>query len=304
MTDFHGLSVLARGAIRALHWRALLLWWASLSLVALVAALPLYALLDAQLSHAIDAPRYAHALSLLVLGEVVGGAAKDRGTVWGVLAALWGTALLWPWLTGVMVAAVRLGRGVRLFALAAEGMREYGRQLRLMLWSLLPLAPFVAAGVWLVHVARERRFDAVLESTVHWTERGALLAAVLLCLVPYLLTELTRARIAARDDSRSVVVHWWRALKLYLRRPLATWALSLAILVLGALLIAALGWLRIAASGAGWGAWWLALGVTQLITLAGGWLRLARLQVLAQLVDDDATQRAIEAEAWRYDEAA
>ena len=42
MTDFHGLSVLARGAIRALHWRALLLWWASLSLVALVAALPLF----------------------------------------------------------------------------------------------------------------------------------------------------------------------------------------------------------------------------------------------------------------------
>lgn len=74
--------------------------------------------------------------------------------------------------------------------------------------------------------------------------------------------------------------------------------------MLGALLIAALGWLRIAASGAGWGAWWLALGVTQLITLAGGWLRLARLQVLAQLVDDDATRRAIEAEAWRYDEAA
>ncbi|SEM10378.1 hypothetical protein SAMN05428989_3059 [Pseudoxanthomonas sp. GM95] len=293
MNRFNWLGVVVRGALRALHWRALLLWWASLSLVALVAALPVYGLLDAQLSHSFDAPRYAHGLDLTALGDVMAAASKDGAPRWGMVAGLFFTVLLWPWLTGVMVAAVRLGRGARLFVLAAEGMREYGRQLRLVLWSLLPLAPFVALGVWLVHLARERRIDAILASTANWTERGALVIAVLLFLLPYVLTELTRARIGTRDDSRSVVVHWWRSLKLYVRRPFAAWGTSLLIGVLGALLLAALGWLRIGASGAGWGAFFLALGITQVTTLALGWLRLARLQVLAQLVDNDAARRAV-----------
>jgi hypothetical protein len=293
MNRFNWLGVVFRGALRALHWRALLLWWASLSLVALVAALPVHGLLDAQLSHALDAPGHAHALDLTALGDVIGAASRDAAPRWGMVSALFFTALLWPWLTGVMVAAVRLGRGARLFVLAAEGMREYGRQLRLMLWSLLPLAPFVALGVWLVHIARERTLDAILPSTATWTVRGALIVAVVLFLLPYVLTELTRARIGTRDDSRSVVVHWWRALKLYWRRPFAAWGTSLMIGVLGALLLAALGWLRIGASGAGWGTFFLALGITQATTLAMGWLRLARLQVLAQLVDNDAARRAV-----------
>jgi hypothetical protein len=293
MNRFNWLGVVVRGGMRALHWRALLLWWASLSLVAVVAAVPVYGLLDAQLSHAFDAPRYAHALDLTALGDVMGAASRDGAPRWGMVSALCFTVLLWPWLTGVMVAAVRLGRAARLFVLAAEGMREYGRQLRLMLWSILPLAPFVALGAWLVHIARDRVRDVILPSDAQWGMRGALAAAVLLFLVAYVLTELTRARIATRDDTRSVVVAWWRSLKIYWRRPLALWGVSLLVGLVGALVLAGLGMLRIDVSGAGWGHFALALLVTQFTTLAMGWLRLARLHVLAQLVDNDAARRAV-----------
>lgn len=285
---FTVLRVAAGACVQALHWRALLLWWASLSIVALIAVVPMFGFLDAQLSNTIGAPRHAHALDVIAIGDLVAAWRDNAAPRTGALAALFVTVLSWPWLTGLMVAAVRLPRGTPMSTLAAEGLREYGRQLRLVLWSVIVLAPFVALGAWLLHIAGEHATQAIVPAVAGRWEGIAKAFAVLLVLPAYILVDLTRARIAVRDDTRSVVKAWWRALKLNLRRPIAVWLLTLLVCIAGGCVVLLLAALRVMASGAGTGHLVLALLLSQCLVIAIGWLRLARLQVLARAVLADA----------------
>lgn len=276
----------------ALQWRVLVLWMIALGVVALIAAFPVWRALDGALGHTIDAARHAVGLDALALADLTRVFDKDTSVGFGVLVSLVLSLLLSPWLTGVMLAGIRYGRAGRLGVLAGEGMREYGRQLRLMIWSLLPLGIAIGLGSWWMDIAATHAEEAVLASSARNGDRLALVGAVLVFILAHAGIELTRARIAVLDDTRSVIRAWWRSFKLFLRRPFAVLGLYLLVCVIGLALALALAWLRSRVAGIGWGAFVLAVFCAQLVVAALAWVRLARLRALAAVVEDDAARRA------------
>lgn len=276
----------------ALQWRVLLLWLLALGAAALVAVFPFWQALDGALSRSVDAARYASGLDAVALADLGRMFGKDGGIGVGVLAGGLLSLLLSPWLTGVMLAGIRGGRTARLGALAGDGMREYGRQLRLMIWAIVPLGIAIGLGAWWFDLADTHAEQAVLAASAKHGHRLALAGALLALLLAHAGIELTRARIAVRDDTRSVIRAWWRSLKLFLRRPWAVLGLYLLACVIGFAVVLALAWLRTRVAGIGWGSFALALLCTQAVVAALAWVRLARLRALAALVDDDAARRA------------
>lgn len=276
----------------AVQWRVLLLWVVALGLAALVAVFPFWQTLDGALGNTIDAARHARFLDALALADLVRAFGKSDSLGFGVIASGLISLLLSPWLAGVMLAGIRQGRAGRLGTLAGEGMREYGRQLRLMIWSLLPLGIALGLGAWWMNIAGTHADEAILASVAERAQRWALIAAVAVFVLAHAGIELTRARIAVRDDTRSVIRAWWRSLKLFLRRPLAVFGLYLLVCVIGLVIVLALAWLRTRVAGIGWGQFALALLCTQLVVAALAWLRLARLRALAAVVEDDAARAA------------
>lgn len=276
----------------ALQWRVLVLWLVALGLVALIAAFPMWRLLDGALSETIDAARYATHLDAIAIADLIQASRTDTAIGFGVIVSLLLSVLLSPWLTGVMLAGIRQGKAGRLGTLAGEGMREYGRQLRLMIWSLLPLGIALALAGWWMNLAGSKGESAILASAADSAHRWALIGSVAVFVLAHAGIELTRARIAVRDDTRSVIKAWWRSLKLFLRRPLAVLGLYLLVCVVGFAVVLALGWLRTRLAGVTWGGLALAVLGTQLVVAAMAWMRLARLRALAGVVEDDAARAA------------
>lgn len=274
----------------ALQWRVLVLWLVALGLIALVAAFPFWRVLDGALSQTIDAARYATGLDAIALADLMQAFSKDGAFGFAAVVSLLLSVLLSPWLTGVMLAAIRLGKAGRLGTLAGEGMREYGRQLRLMIWSLLPLGIAVGLGAWWMDIATKKGEAAILASVADSAHRWALIGTVAVFVLAHAGIELTRARIAVRDDTRSVIRAWWRSFKLFLRRPLAVLGLYLLVCVIGFAIVLALAWLRTRVAGIGWGGLALAILSAQLVVAAMAWMRLARLRALAAVVEDDAAR--------------
>nr|WP_295381532.1 hypothetical protein [Pseudoxanthomonas sp.] len=276
----------------ALQWRVLVLWMVALGVVALIAAFPVWRALDGALSQTVDAARHAVGLDALALADLGKVFDKDASVGFGVLISLVLSLLLSPWLTGVMLAGIRYGSAGRLGVLAGEGMREYGRQLRLMIWSLLPLGIAIGLGSWWMEMAGTHAEQAVLASSARNGDRLALAGAVLVFILAHAGIELTRARIAVLDDTRSVIRAWWRSFRLFLRRPFAVLGLYLLVCVIGFAVALALAWLRSRVAGIGWGAFALAVVCAQLVVASLAWVRLARLRALAAVVEDDAARRA------------
>ncbi|GGD51182.1 hypothetical protein [Pseudoxanthomonas indica] len=278
--------------VGALHWRVLLLWLVALGLIALVAAFPVWRALDGALSNTVGAAAYAQALDAFALVDLSRVLGKDASVGFGVVVSGVLSVLLMPWLTGVMLAGIRLGKAGRLATIAGEGMREYGRQLRLMIWSLLPLGIALGLGAWWMNIASSHADEAILASVAERGQRWALIAAVLVFVLAHAGIELTRARIAVRDDTRSVIRAWWRSLMLYLRRPFAVLGLYLLTCVIGFAVVLGLAWLRTRVAGVNGVGLLLAVLGAQAVVAAMAWTRLARLRALAAVVLDDAQRRA------------
>lgn len=279
----------------ALQWRVLLLWVVALGLVALLAAFPFWRTLDGALSNTLGAAGYARALDALALADLSKAFDKDGSAGYGMLASGLLSLLLMPWLTGVMLGGIRFGRTGKLGSLAAEGMREYGRQLRLMIWALLPLGIAIGLGMWWMDIAATKGDEAILAADAKVAHRWALIGAVAVFVLAHASIELTRARIAVRDDTRSVIRAWWRSLRVFFRRPIAVLGLYLLVCVIGFAVVLLFSWVRLRIAGIGWGAFVLAIVATQLIVAALAWTRLSRLRALAAVVLDDAARAAMKA---------
>lgn len=276
----------------ALQWRVLALWLLGLGMIALVAVFPVWRALDQTLSNTIGAAGYARVLDAFALVDLSRVLGKDASVGFGVIASALLSVLLMPWLTGVMLAGIRLGKAGRWSTIAGEGMREYARQLRLMIWSLLPLGIALGLGAWAMNIAGSHGEEAILASVAERAQRWALITAVAVFVLAHAGIELTRARIAVLDDTRSVIRAWWRSLRIYLRRPFAVLGLYLLTCVIGFAVVLGLGWLRTRVAGIGWGGLALAVLGAQAVVAAMGWMRLARLRALAAVVLDDAARRA------------
>jgi len=288
-----GLRAAFAGLGNALQWRLLLLWTLGLLLPAVLATLPLWRALAARFDHAVGADAIAARVDVPAIADVVVGLGPAGGALGASLAASGLFALLLlPWLHGMTLASIRAGHRLGFAGLLHGGLAEYWRMLRMTLWSLLPLGAALALGSLAMKAADERAATAILEADAESVQRLALGAMLVLFLVAHATVEAARGVLGAEPARRSVVRAWGRGVLLLLRRPLAMSLGYLLPTLVGVLLAAGFGALRLAGAGPSWTALLAGFGLAQLLAASLAWGRSARLFALADLARHDAQRRA------------
>jgi hypothetical protein len=288
-----GFKALLRAMRAALQWR-LLLWWTLLLLLpAIVAALPAWQMLSANLDHAIHASRLAARLDMVAIADLLGSIRERWGAAMGAggLAALALTLLLSPLLAGMTVACARQPFGqprLGMSALLAGGAQEYGRMLRMLVWAAVPLGIAAFASGIAFDMAGRVAEAAILESEARRASWIATAVAALVLLVVHATIDAGRA-VLARDKRRSsAVLAWGAGLKLLLRRPLALLGTYLLTTAVGLFVAALLALARLQVPALGTGGTLAAFLLTQLAVVVLGWMRCARLFALMALARDQA----------------
>jgi hypothetical protein len=279
-----GFGVLISAMLEALQWRLLLLWLLIMLLPATVVALPFWRVLAGLLDHSVHVAAWAQHVDAMMFGDV--GFALSDNVGWLGGTAMLGLAIALaasPFLNGMIIGSGRAGRALGFAALLHGGLVEYGRMFRLMLWSLLPYLAVGGVAMLSSHVVDKRVERAVLQSQADlWVDigRGCLLAAFVLaqCIV-----ESARAAFIADITLRSATRAMGRGLDQLLRRFFRTLGFYLLISAVGFALAAAAGVARIHVAAVGGAGFFMALLLSQLIVAALGWMRIARLLALASL---------------------
>jgi len=268
----------------ALQWRLMLLWLLALLLPALVAALPLWRMLGAAFDRSVSAPMLARRLDLVAITDVIGLHTQHASALSaGGIVALLLTLLLSPLLTGAAITAARAPAPLGFAALAAGGVREYGRLARMLAWAVVPLGLAAMLGGVALGAADRHAAGAVLESAAGPAALGASLVAGLLLLLAHATLDAGRALLALDRRRSSAVLAWCDGLGLLARRPFALLGIYLGISALGLGLAAALGVARIHFPALGPASLLGGLALAQLAVLALAWMRCARLFGLMEL---------------------
>ena len=289
-----GLRALIAGLGDALQWRLLLLWALGLLLPTAVVALPVWHSLSAQFDHSLQVERIASAFEPMAMFGAIGNISETGAWFGGAgIGALALTLLLSPWLTGMVVASIRTGYPLGFSGLVGGGAREYGRMLRTLLWSLLPLGIAFGIGAALMGMANKSTADAILSADVDRARNIALGVAAVLLVLAHASVEAGRGVIASDPARRSAVRAWGRGAMLLLRRPVATLLVYLGTALVGYGLALGFGLLRVQASGSGWLELLLGLVLTQLLVASIAWGRSARLYAMADLARDEQLRRPV-----------
>jgi hypothetical protein len=279
-----GLGALIAAMLAALQWRLLLLWLLIMLIPATVVALPFWRVLASMLDHSVHAAAWAQHFNAMMFGDV--GFALSENVGWLGGTAILGLAItlaISPFLDGMIVGSGRAGRSLGFAGLLQSGLVEYGRMFRLMLWSLLPYLAVGGVAMLGSHLAEDHADKAVLQSQADlWAHiaQGSLLAAFVLaqCIV-----ESARAAFIADIALRSATRALGRGIHQLLRRFFRTACFYLLVSVVGFVIAAAAGVARIHVTAAGTVGFFTALLLSQLIIVALGWMRIARLLALASL---------------------
>lgn len=276
------LSAVLRAPLVAMQWRLLLLWVVCLLLPTALVTVPLWRALADLLDRSVHAGAWAGHFDALMAGDTLGELAQ--GGAWFRGSALLATVcalLLGPFLTGMTVAAGRAGRVLGLGQLLQSGVIEYGRMFRLMVWSLLPYAIAIGLGAMALAAAGKQAERAVLEGMADRYHQTALWLLGVLFLLAHAVVESARAAFIVDPGLRSATRALGRGFVQLLRRPLATLLTCLVIGVIGYAIAFALGVGRLHTPALGLGGFLLALLLAELVVLATGWTRVARLFALA-----------------------
>lgn len=280
-TRASGLTLTTRASRAALQWRLLMLWAGLLLIPTILAVIPLWRTLSASLDQAVHAAALAHKLDLMTLADLVAnagrnGAAISQAAITGIVLAL----LLSPLLSGLVVTAARAPAPPGFGPLLTGAFGEYGRMLRMLLWSIVPLGLALAIGAGALKLADKHAAKAILEADADLARHLALLLTGLLFLLACATLDAGRAALAVDRRRTSAVKAWWRGLGMLRRRPLACLAIYLVITLLGLALYALLGVARLNLAAPGPLAIVAGLLVTQLAALVLAWMRSARLFAL------------------------
>lgn len=278
-----GFGALFSAMAAAVQWRLLLLWLLLMLLPATVVALPLWRALADLLDHSVHADAWARQFDPLMFGDAafaLGGHAAWLGGA--ALLGLVLTLLLSPFLDGMAVGSGRAGRSLGFGQLLQNGWIEYGRMFRVMLWSLLPYAVVVLVAGAASHMADRHADQAVLEAQADAWQHGSRWVLLVVFVLAQAIVESTRAAFIADTGLRSATRALGRGMLQLLRRPLKTLLFYLLVSLAGLAIAGALGIARIHTTAVD-GGFWLALLLSQLIVVALGWMRIARLFALAQL---------------------
>lgn len=278
------MGAVAMAPFVALQWRLLLLWMLALLLPVVIATLPLLQVLGGMLDHSVHAHAWALQFDGLMFSDVAPALLHRQGVLHGAaMASLLLTLLLLPWLNGMVVASGRAGRALGFGALLQGGLTEYGRMFRVLLWSLLPYA---AAG-YLVQMGLDRADDrsdaAVLESQAMAAQHVAWWVSGAVVVIAQAWVESARAAFIADAGLRSATVAMLRGLAQLVRRPLSTFFAYVLVTAVGFAVVMALGLVRVRMLAVGTQGLLFGFLLSQLIVVALGWMRIARLFALADV---------------------
>lgn len=278
-----GIRALFSAMFDAVQWRLLLFWLMLLLLPTAVVAIPLWYTLGGMLDHSVHATAWAQQLDPLMFGDMVRGMAPHAAWLGGTaVLALLLTLMLLPFLDGMIVGSGRARHVLGFSMLLQNGLVEYGRMFRIMLWSLLPYLAAVLLAASALHLARQHASLAVLESQASMGLRLAHWTAVVLFVLAQAVVESSRAAFIADTGLRSATRALGRGFRQLLQRPVRTLVFYLLVTGLGLLMAGSLGFVRVHIRAAG-SDLWLALVLSQLIVLTLGWMRVARLFALAKV---------------------
>lgn len=280
-TRASGLALTTRASRAALQWRLLLLWAGLLLIPTIVAVIPLWRTLSASLDQAVHAAALAQQLDLMTLADLAANASRNGAAIsQAAIAGVVLTLLLSPLLSGLVVTAARAPAPLGFGPLLTGAFSEYGRMLRMLLWSIVPLGLALIIGAGALKLADKHATTAILEADADLARHLALLFAGVLFLLACATLDAGRAALAVDRRRTSAVKAWWRGLGMLRRRPLACLVIYLAITVLGLALYALLGVARLNLAGPGPLAIVAGLLATQLAVLVLAWMRSARLFAL------------------------
>lgn len=276
-----GLTLTTRASRAALQWRLLLLWAGLLLIPTIVAVIPVWRTLGASLDQAVHAAALAQRLDLMTVADLAANASRNGAAIsQAAIAGVVLTLLLSPLLSGLVATAARAPAPLGFAALLTGAFSEYGRMLRMLLWSIVPLGVALAIGAGALKLADRHAATAILEADADLARHLALLLTGVLFLLACATLDAGRAALAVDRRRTSAVKAWWRGLGMLRRRPLACLAIYFAITVLGLALYALLGVARLNLAGPGPLALAAGLLATQLAALALAWMRSARLFAL------------------------
>jgi hypothetical protein len=280
-----GFGSALRSTRAAMQWR-LMLWWAILLLLpAIVAALPFWQMLSANLDNSIYAARLAQSLDSIAVADLITTGKERYGAAiaGGAMVSLVLTLLLSPLLTGMTIAALRAPQRLGFIPLLSAGALEYGRLLRMMVWAVVPLGIAGAAAGMASTAAGKAAAGAIVEADATQASRLALVAAVVLFVVMHASLDAGRAVLGNDRRRRSAFLAWWGGFKLMLRRPLALLGSYVVISALGLAIAAALALGRMHVPALGAGGTIAAFLLTQLAVIVLGFMRSARLAAMMEL---------------------
>jgi hypothetical protein len=293
-----GFDGFSRALRAGFAWRLLALWTIGVIVPATVAAVPPWRMLAAALDHsprASDIARHFDMLAFADLNMTFGREAPAMVGA-GALATVF-ALLLWPLLTGMVLATASSERPVLVLALLHGGISWYGRASRLWLVSLFPLGLVGGAAALLFRGAQRYEADAVLESRATLASRSAAVLALVLFVVVHASIEAGRAELAADAHLRSAWRAWFRGVRRTVRRPLATIGLYVAVTLASLLVAAVLLRIRLWVSGSSGVGLSCGVIVTQLAVASIGWGRASRLYALTALARSQAARVPTEASA-------
>jgi hypothetical protein len=277
-------SILARAARAALQWRLLLLWVLWMLVPTAILGVTMWQLLRASLDYSVHAAEFAQQLDMTVLTDLMAAHGKNvmAFTHAGVLALI-ATLLISPLLTGMAVTAARAQGTPGFRALTAGGLSEYPRMLRMLVWSVVPLALAALIGNAALEAAAERDAAAIVASDASLWSVLATTCMVIMLALAHATVDAGRAALALDRRRGSVVLAWWAGCKLLLARPFATMSVYALISAAGLGLAAALAVGRINLAGTSVAGFVAAFLLVQVTVAVLGWMRSARLFVLIEL---------------------
>lgn len=281
-----------RAPFAAMQWRLLLLWVFLLWLPTVVVSFPFWRSLSSTIDHSIHVQDWASRFSATMFGDAM---STMGGSAWLGSVALLGmllTVLMLPFLNGMVIGAGRSGRRLGFTHLLQCGVVEYGRMFRLMLWSILPYAVTIALIGFAFHLATNVSDEAVLQSQADRARHIAMCVALVLFVLAQAIVESGRAAFIADPNLRSATRAIGRGFMQLLRRPISTLLSYVLISGIGYAIALALGIARVNTPAVGAAALVLAVVLAQLVVLAIGWVRVARLFALAEVGRSLVAQRS------------
>ena len=277
-------SVLSLSAKFALQWRLLVLWIIVLLMPTIIMTFPLWQILSAQLNYSVYAGALAHQLAGNAVNDLIWAVMQNKLLLKGAgIGALIFTLLLSPFLSGAIVTAARSAKPLAMGKLVHGGIAEYWRMLRMLICAIIPFAIAGAIIAGVMHMADGYTDKAIQESNADFVGHVSMIIMIVLLAIADATVDAGRAQFVHSTTRRSAFKAWWKGVMLVLKRPLSALGFYVVITLIGLVLAAIFGLLRLNVGHVSIPGFIVGLIFTQLIVASTAWMKSARLYALAAI---------------------